>query len=96
MAEDERAKLRKYIRVVRRHDATRDISSVEVTFYNLTMLDRMKNPDLWDDLRNALRENEALHSTEALAYLSDAKEAQNGYWWFDPSTWTAEEEPEPA
>ncbi len=89
MAENERQKLRRYIRIIQAWSEDRVIEKVEGTFYNLATLDQNRNEDLWEELGEALQENEALHREEALWYLRDDAFAARGYWWFDPENWAA-------
>ncbi len=47
-----------------------------------------KYPELWEELRRALRENPYLQEDEEMRrYLTDPEEAARGYWWFDPESW---------
>ncbi len=87
MADNERDTLKRYISIIRDFTEDRTISGVEVTFYDLATLDQQRNEDLWDALRQALRENADLQSELALLYLTDEEYAAKGCWWFDPETW---------
>ncbi len=87
MAENERQRLKRCIRIIRGWDEDRVIEGVETTFYDLATLDQDRNEDLWEELGEALQENEALHREEALWYLRDDEFAARGYWWFDPKNW---------
>lgn len=89
MAENERQQLRKYVSAVEEWNAERQITSLEVTFFYLAELDPGRNEDLWEDLRIALRDNEALRDTGVRFYLSSEEMAEQGYWWFDPESWAA-------
>lgn len=46
-----------------------------------------EHPELWEELRKALSQNEHLKEKEIREFLTKREYARQGYWWFDPAEW---------
>lgn len=46
-----------------------------------------EHQNLWQELRNALSQNEYLKDEDIREFLTHKDYASQGYWWFDPAEW---------
>ncbi len=61
---------------------------IDAAFAWLTTFNQQDNQRLWNDLRQALRENEALTQPHIIDFLSHPEyAARTGYWWYDAANW---------
>jgi hypothetical protein len=90
----ERVDLRNFIDIVEFYPKERNYG---ILFMGLPALDQNKNPELWEELRQAIKKNEllrmAVHEDERKngSYWIDNEDIVWGYWWTDPELWKIEE-----
>jgi len=88
MAETERESLERYAWII--EDWTPERLDIELAsaFLNLSDLDKNRNLDLWEKIRDALIGNPHLKDREMKRYLTFQDLADDeGCWWCDPKQW---------
>jgi len=86
MATENRA-LAQAIAEAREFEPDRYPGGLMMAFFRLMDVPRDEAPELWAELRRALRENPHLRDPDVRAFLERSDLAERGYWWFDPDQW---------
>jgi hypothetical protein len=77
------------IQTVREYHGQRPPVHLEQLFYRLNECDQSRHNKLWEELKTALRQNQALATEAPATYLDRPRFIEKGYWWWDSSLYGA-------
>lgn len=87
MAKTEKQDIEFAIEIINDFRDNDEIMEVEYAMTLLDNVDRTAHPAEMKKVREALRENKALHAPYVTRQLAIPSLARQGYWWYDPSKW---------